>query len=158
MIFLLRYWKWIAVALAALTLVSTVVLHFRNDAKTREALAALQDEAENVVLATQAASGNDDVIWQTVPGQIVALGESVRNLKDGIAAQNLAIDEMAREAVRMKARARELQAIAEKAKAQRASALRRLSDMALEPGTREDCLTLLAEAETALDIAAEAMR
>lgn len=153
-----RHWKLIAAGLAVLALVSAVILHFRADARTRDKLAALQDETQTVVLAVQAASGNDDVTWETVPGQIVALGDSNRALKDSIAAQNESIDQMAREAVRLRKHASEMQAIANKARAQRASALARLSDMAITPGTRDDCLTLLAEAEAALDIAYGALK
>ncbi len=149
-------WRWIAAGLAVLALVTSVALHFRSDAKTRAALATLRDEAQTVVLATQAASGNDRIDWQTTPGQIIALGESNRALKASVELQNEAIDDLARKAVQAKARAAELQRIADKAQAQRQSALRRLSDMALEPGTRDDCLTLLREAEAALDLVREA--
>lgn len=157
-IFALRYWKYIAAGLAVLALVSTIVLHFRSDAKTRDKLALAQVWQTQVIDATKQASGNEGLRADTTPGQIIALGESVRNLKDGIAQQNRAIDEMAREAVRMKARQRELQAIADKAVAQRQSALRRLSDLSLQPGTRDDCMTLLAEAEEALDLVHGALR
>lgn len=149
-------WKLIGIALAVLAVVSAVGLHFRNDARTRDKLATLRDEAEDVVLATQAASGNDKVTWELVPGQVVALGESNRRLKDSIKAQNLAIDELARREVALKARAKELKIIADKAEAQRRSALKWLSDMTLEPGAKNDCMLLLAEAERALDIVKEA--
>ena len=59
-------------SIAVVALVATVAIHFRTDAKTRAALAALRDEAQTVVLATQAASGNDRIDWQTAPGQIIA--------------------------------------------------------------------------------------
>ena len=157
-VFALRYWKWIAAGLAVLAIVTTVALHFRADGKVRDALAKLQDEAATVVLATQAASGNDTVKWDTVPGQIVALGDSNRRLKESVAVQNQAIDDMAAEAVRLKAKASEMQAIANKAKAQRESALRRLSDLSLTPGTRNDCLQLLAEANNAIDLAYSALK
>lgn len=157
-VFALRYWKWIAAALAVLALVSTVALHFRADRKVRDALAKLQDEAETVVLATQAASGNDGVRWDTTPGQIVAMGESLRSLKQSIAVQNEAIDELARREVAAKAEAKRLTEIARKAEAQRASALRRLSDLSLTPGTRQDCVQLVREAEEALDIAYRALK
>jgi len=153
-----RYWKWIAAALALLALVSSVALHFRADRKVRDALAKLQDEAETVVLATQAASGNDGVRWDTTPGQIVAMGESLRSLKQSIAVQNEAIDELARREVAAKAEAKRLTEIARKAEAQRASALRRLSDLSLTPGTRQDCVQLVQEAEDALNIAYAALK
>lgn len=158
MLFALRYWKWIAAALVVVAVVATVALHFRADRKTRAALAALRDEVQTVVLATQAASGNDSVKWDTTPGQIIALGESVRALKASVETQNEAIDELARREVAAKAEARRLTEIARKAEAQRASALRRLSDLSLTPGTRGDCLQLLAEAEEALDLAHNALK
>lgn len=153
-----RHWKLIAAGFAVLAIVSTVALHFRADAKVRRELSDLKDSAQTVVLAVQAASGNDDVTWQTVPGQVIALGESNRALEDSIAVQNASIDELAREAVRLRKHASEMQAIAAKARAQRASALRQLSDMTTTPGTREDCLTLLREAEAALDLTMEALQ
>lgn len=151
-------WKWIACGIAVVALVATVAIHFRTDAKTRAALAALRDEAQIVVLATQAASGNDRIDWQTAPGQIIALGESNRALKASITEQNAAIDELARRAVAAKARAAELQEIADRAQAQRQSALRKLSNLTITPGTRTDCMQLLQEAEAALDITYQAAR
>lgn len=158
MLFAIRYWKLIAGAVCVLAITLSVALHFRNDANVRAELSDLKDSTQTVVLAVQAASGNDDVTWQTVPGQVIALGESNRALKDSIAVQNASIDELAREAVRLRKHASEMQAIAAKAKAQRASALRQLSDMTTTPGTREDCLTLLREAEAALDLTREALQ
>ena len=149
-------WRLILPALAGLAIVAILTAHLRNDARTRAALATLRDEAQTVVLATQAASGNDAVEWRTVPGQVLALGESNRALKGQVTAQNRAIDELAREAVRLKAHAAELKRIADKAQAQRKAALERLSDMAITPGTRSDCLLLLREAEAALDLVRDA--
>lgn len=149
-------WRYIGAAVGVIALLWAVVSHFDNDRDTREALAALRDEAETVVLAVQAASGNDDVEWHTVPGQVIAMGESNRAMKIKLTAQSQAIDEMAREAVRLKAKAAELKRIADKAQAQRKAALERLSDMAITPGTRSDMVVLLREAEAALDTVAEA--
>lgn len=149
-------WRYIAAAVGTIALLWAVVAHFDNDRDTRDALATLKDEAQTVVLAVQAASGNDDVEWQTAPGQIIALGESNRMLEGKVTAQNKAIDELAREAVRLKAKAAELKRIADKAQAQRKAALERLSDMAITPGTRSDCMMLLREAEAALDLVKEA--
>ena len=59
---------------------------------------------------------------------------------------------MAAEAVRLRKRADELKVIAAKAEAQRRAAYTRLSDMALTPGQRADCMALLREAEAALDL------
>jgi hypothetical protein len=107
---------------------------------------------DKIVLAVETASGNDKLTWRTATGQIMALGESNRRLKLSIEEQNLRIDEMAAEAVRLKAKATELKKIADKAEAQRAAALRKLSDMSLTPGSRDDCMQLLREAEEALDL------
>ena len=112
----------------------------------------LQAEAKAVVIAVRNASGNEDADWKTAPGQIVALGESNRKLKESVARQNEAVNELAREAVRLKARAAELKLIADRARSQRKAALERLSDMSITPGTREDCTQLLEEAEEALDL------
>lgn len=117
---------------------------------------ALDKEAVTVVGALREASGNSDVTWKTAPGQIVALGESNRALKQSIDQQNATIDEMARQAVALKAKAAELQRIADRARAQRQAALDRLSDMAITPGTRSDCMVLLKEANDALDLVREA--
>lgn len=109
-------------------------------------------EAGEVVKATKAASGNDKLDWKTTPGQIVALGQTVNGLKLSIAAQNERIDDMAAEAVQLKARASELKRIADQAQAQRRTALSRLSNLSITPGTRSDCMALLKEAENALDL------
>lgn len=114
-------------------------------------LEALRKEAGTVVVALKEASDNQTVTWATAPGQIIALGESVHSLKASIAEQNATIDEMAKQAVALKAKAADLKKIADKAQAQRQAALTRLSDMAITPGTRSDCMVLLKEAEDALD-------
>jgi len=118
----------------------------------KEKFETLHEEASTVLIALRAAADNPKLEWKNAPGQIVALGESNKTLKGAIEDQNLRIDEMAREAVRLQARAAELKRIADRAQAQRQSALRKLSDMAITPGTREDCMTLLREAEEALDV------
>lgn len=145
-------WKLIGAALAALALIAVIWSHFASDARTRRDLAKLTEEAGAVLFATQQAADNPDLTWTDTAGQIVALGESNRALKGEIAATNLRIDEMARQAVAAKAHAAEMVKIANKAKAQRAAALRQLSDMAATPGSRDDCMALLREAEEALDL------
>lgn len=145
-------YKIIGLALAALALIAVVALHFRNDARTRHERDALKEQASTVVIALKNASGNEQVTWETAPGQIVAMGESNRALKGQVAVQNERIDEMAAEAVRLNARASELRKIANQAEAQRQSALKRLSDMTINRGTRADCVQLLNEAEAALDL------
>lgn len=128
--------------------------HLREGWKNR--YETLVEEAGAVLAATRVASDNDKLEWDGTAGQIVVLGEDYREAKAAIAEQNRAIDDMAREAVRLRKKADELQAIASRAEAQRRAALRRLSDMTITPGTREDCMTLLREAEDALDLVREA--
>ncbi len=158
MLFVARYWKYIAAALAIIAVVSAVILHFRADGRVRDKLAEAIAWQATVIEATRTASGNEGVRADTTPGQIIALGESVRALKASVKVQNEAIDEMARREVAAKAEAKRLTEIARKAEAQRASALRRLSDLSLTPGTRDDCVQLVREAEEALDIAYGALR
>jgi len=113
-------------------------------------------EANTVVIALREASGNDKVAWDTAAGQIVAMGESAKAKDAAIAIQNERIDDLARRAVQARARADELRRIADRAEAQKASALRRLSSMAATPGTRSDCMTLIREADEALNLVREA--
>ncbi len=117
---------------------------------------ALAGQAGAVVAALRIASGNPGLKMADAAGQAIALGESVRALKVSIAQQNESIDAMAREAVRRRAEAARLREIADKAQAQRQSALKKLSDLSITPGTRSDCMTLLREAEDALDTVYEA--
>ena len=142
--------------LAAIGLIWSIAAHFGDDRDTRDALAIVKRQAAHVLVATRSASDNPKLGWKETPGQIVALGESNRALKGAISLQNKAIDELAREAVRLRARAAELKRIADKAEAQRTGALRRLADLTITPGTRGDCMKLLSEAETALDLVKEA--
>lgn len=121
----------------------------------KERFGVLTDQAGQVVLALEHATG-EAAEWETAPGQVVALGDAVRQRDEAIRVNNQRIDDMAAEAVRLRAKAAELKAIADRAEAQRRSALKRLSDMAITPGTRADCLTLLQEAETALNLVREA--
>lgn len=141
------------VAVALLLAWGLRVDHLR--AGWKERYEVLAGQADKVVLAISHATGQP-ADWSTAPGQIVALGEGIRARDDAIAASNQRIDDMAREAVRLRAKAAELKRIADKAAAQRASALKRLSDMSITPGTRSDCMTLLKEAEDALDLVREA--
>jgi hypothetical protein len=113
---------------------------------------ALAGQAGTVLVALRTASGNADLAWDGAAGQAIALGETNRSFRAAIVTQNRRIDEMAREAVRLKARADELARIADRARAARAAALARLGDMAATPGTRADCLALLREAEAALEL------
>lgn len=154
--FVTRHWQPLAGALAALLAVAFIWTHLAADARLRGKYRALTAQAGQVVIALRDASDNPRVKWDTAPGQIVALGESVKALRASVEVQNERIDAMAADAVRARAAAAELKRIADRAQAQRASALRRLSDMSVTPGTRADCMTLLREAETALDLVREA--
>lgn len=128
--------------------------HLRADWKDR--FEGLTLEAASVLGSTRRASDNPELEWKDAAQQIDLLGEDHRAAKQAISEQNQAIDDMAREAVRLRKRADELQRIADQAAAQRREALRRLSDMTLTPGTRADCETLLAEAEEALNLVRDA--
>ena len=128
--------------------------HLRGGWKDR--VEALTEQAGIVLLATREAADNPELEWEQASGQIYALGASNARLKVALSEQNERVDDMAREAVRLKAQAEELRRIAEKARAQRRAALDRLSDMEATPGTRSDCLVLLQEAEEALDLIREA--
>lgn len=156
-------WRWIGGGLIALAIVAAIWSHFAGDARTRDKLEErtaerdkLVQQSSTVLVAIRHASENPGLSWENAAGQVVALGEDHKQLKKSVDQQNQRIDDMAREAVRLKAEADEWQRIADRAEAQRRSALRRLSDMEITPGTRDDCLQLLREAEEALDLAREA--
>lgn len=150
--FLARHWKLIGIGLLAIALTIAIARgnHWRDIAHR------WQSEAQTVIIALREASGNDKVAWDTAAGQIVAMGESAKAKDAAIAIQNERIDDLARRAVQARARADELRRIADRAEAQKASALRRLSDMAMKPGTRSDCMTLIREADEALNLVREA--
>lgn len=153
--FILRFWPHLIGVVALLVLAATVWSHFATDARTERRLATITEQAATVVLRTRDAADNPKLTWALVPGQIVALGESNKRLKGAIEDQNATIDQWAREAAERRAEAGEWKRIADKAQAQRQSVLKRLSRDAVTPGTRDDCMTLLQEAETALDLARE---
>jgi hypothetical protein len=153
---MITQWKLIVLGIMVLGLVTTAWVHIAGDRRTQRQLAALTEQAADVLTATRAASDNPKLKWEGTAGQVAAMGETIRTLKVSIETQNQAIDELAEEAVRLRAKASELKHIADKAEAQRATALERLSNMALTPGTRDDCMTLLREAEDALDTVREA--
>lgn len=115
-------------------------------------LSELQAKVSNLVTAVQVASDNKDVTIDTAAGQIVLLGDSNKTLKFEIQKQNQRLDDMAAEAVKLKSKAKELQIIADKARSQKAAALKKLSDLTIDPEIKRDCETLVREADRALDI------
>lgn len=147
----IRAWGVLGCTLALALLVGWAlrVDHLRAGWKDR--FETLDKQAGAVLAATRTASDNPKLTWQNAAGQIVALGVERKTLIDALDQQNLKIDDMAREAVRLRAKASELKEIADRAEAQRSAALRKLGDSAATPGTRADCMTLLREAEDALD-------
>lgn len=155
MTFILRHWKLIGIAVILSALIAWGLRVDSLRAKYKDALAIMAAQAQVVVIKLREASDNSSVTWETAPGQIVALGNSNRTLKGEIVAQNATIAQWAREAADRKAEADEWRRIAAKAEAQRASALRTLGGMAVTPGTRDDCMTLIHEAEEALNLARE---
>lgn len=148
--------KWYFTAGLSLALIITIVglamsrNYWRNDA------VAMHRSADRIVVELQKATGNPDADWKSAPGQIIALGESRKALKQSVDIQNERIDSMAKEAVRLRAKADELRVLADKAQAQRRAAYSKLSQEAITPGTRDDCMQLLREAEDALDMIREA--
>lgn len=152
---LLRHWKAISVSLAIALLLAWGLRLDHLRAGWKERFDTLHGQAVKVVLAIEHATG-DKAAWDTAPGQIVAMGEGIRQRDEAIRANNQRINDMAREAVRLRAKAAELKRLADKAEAQRRGALKRLSDLAITPGTRTDCMQLLREADEALNIVREA--
>lgn len=151
-----RYWPFALAGIAAIAIIALVWSHFASDARTDRALKKLTGEAGTVLFRLRDAAENPKLEWDQAPGQIIALGESNKRLKGAIADQNATIDQWAREAADRRAEAEEWRKIADRAQAQRQGALKRLSAMSVTPGTRDDCMTLLREAEEALDLAREA--
>lgn len=117
---------------------------------------ALAAEAKTVLIATRDASDNPSLKWSDVASQVDNLGQSNRQFQAAIIEQNASIDQMAAEAVKLKAKASELRKIADTAQLQRKAALEKLNEMAITPGTRGNCEMLLKEANTALDLVREA--
>lgn len=146
--FVARY-PWQA-ACVALLCASAWLWHGWN--RTKADLKGLQDWRGQVVVAIKEASDNPDVSARNAVDQIRALGTSNRSLKTAITEQNARLDDMAARAIKLKAKAAQLQEIAAKARAQRQAALDKLSEMAVTPGTRDDCEQLLQEADHALDL------
>lgn len=115
-------------------------------------LSDLQAKVTNIVTAVQISSDNKDITVDTAAGQIVLLGDSNKTLKVEIEKQNKKLDDMAAEAIRLKAKQKDLQEIADKARAQKEAALKKLSDLTIEPEIKRDCETLVKEADRALDL------
>lgn len=152
----LKTYLYIGGAVIAALLVLAVKLHFAKDDRIEAERDSLFKWRSEAVEAVAEASDNRDTTNETAIGQIRAIGDSNRSLRAELDNQSQAIDDMAREAVRLRKKADEMKVIAAKAQAQRQAALRQLSDMSITPGTRDDCLALLKEANEALDIAREA--
>jgi len=119
-------------------------------------LEQLAAEATGVLAATRVASSNPELNWESVPGQVIALGEDRRDLEASVARLNRTVLEMAEDAVRLRAEAAERTRIAERARAQRDAAYKRLGDLSITPATRTDCMQLLREAEEAIDLLRQA--
>lgn len=155
---ILNPWKYagIAAITAAILLLiwGSRIDYLRESWKNR--YEKLSGEVSIVLDATRLAGDNSKLQWDGVAGQITAIGNANAGLKAAIGIQNKSIAVLAEEAVRLKAKASELRAIADKAQAQRQAALSKLDEMAITPGTRADCQTLLKEAEDALDLVRDA--
>jgi hypothetical protein len=112
-------------------------------------------ELNSIVVVVRTASGNPEVTGDTVKEQISALGDSNRSLKISLDQQSLAVDEMAKEAIRLKAKNKELQEIANRARDQRSAAMNKLSEMTISPSEAQTCEELIDEANRALDLVYE---
>lgn len=150
------FWPHILGSTVALGLIGAIFFIDQDRDYWRDEHKTLLGQVGKMVETVAFASDNPEVTWETAPGQVIALGEANRTLRISLDKQNKTIADQARETVRLKAHATELQRIVDQAKAQRDVALKRLADMAITPGEREDCMILLAQAEEALDIAWEA--
>lgn len=105
--------------------------------------------------ALRIASGNQELQLEGATGQIYALGDSNRRIRIELDETNQTVLAMAEEAVALKARAEKLQQIAERAERERDQALSELRSEALTPGTRDNLVKLVEEAEAALDLVRE---
>lgn len=140
-------WKYGALGSTILSLcLLGSTIYFRHDRNN------WVDIATNMLTAIKHASDNEDVTFKSAPDQILAIGDSNRVLKISLDQQNAKINEMAKEAIRLKADQKRLEEIANKAIAQRKTALEQLNKKAITPGKIQDCKLLVQEAEEALDL------
>lgn len=116
---------------------------------------ALHKEAGLIVAAIEQATGYRPA-WKEAPGAIVAMGQTVRSQRVEIEATNQRLDDMAREAIQRRANAVRKREIADKARASRRAAHAKLATMAATSSETQDCMSLLGEAETALNLLREA--
>lgn len=107
-----------------------------------------------IIATTQVAVGiksKAKITRDNVKTQISNLGDSNKKLKNKIDSQNKTITEMTNEAIKLRASKKELQALYDKAKAQRAAATKLISKLENEPTKYKDGVMLIEDAERALD-------
>lgn len=86
------FFKYLSGGLAiGLIALSVYVFALRGDVRE------LTNWQDDIVLAVQGASGNDEVTEDSAKDQILAMGRSVENLRRGIETQNAAVDKLADE-------------------------------------------------------------
>jgi hypothetical protein len=112
----------------------------------------LDAEAALVLTATRDESDNPALVWRDVPAQIAAIGKAKRDWQGTANLQSTRIDELGLETARLKALGEEARRKAEALIAKRDRTIARLSDQAIEPGDRADCVAQLHDVETALDL------
>lgn len=112
----------------------------------------LTEQASEVLLATRRASGHPKLSWDNAATQIDLIAAAGAEWKSTADQQTVKVDELGRETARLKALNAEERRKAEAIIARRDNAIARLSNMAIDPGDRADCVVQLREAEAALDL------
>ena len=98
------------------------------------------------------AIGNPDLKWKDVSQQVDRYAKGHAELQRQTIAANATINAMGAEAARLKRLNADMRAKADKAIAQRQTAIDRLARQALDPGERENCQQQIAAAQAALDL------
>lgn len=151
---ILNPWKPLGIAMSvAFVLMTAWALRVDSlRAEARDQYATLHLQADAVVAATQVAAENPTLKWADVPQQIAGMGAAYATLKGTVADQNSTLAGMKTEGDRLRAQGAQLQKEVAVAQAARASALDQLTQMANTPGDRQNCPTMLKQAESALDL------
>jgi hypothetical protein len=147
----IRLWGALGVLLAALALIGTVARLDHLRASWKAKYEALAESAGALVAVIRIESGNRTLSLANAGEQVRLIASSRKAWQGTAELQSARIDDLANETARLKALSAELRARAEAAIAKRDSAIRRLSNAALDPGDRADCAQQLFDAEAALD-------
>lgn len=151
----LNPWKWGTIGLAV-TLAITAgwgarVNHLR--ANWADKYAALDGQAQSVLMATRQATDNPSIKWPGVPAQITALASSNLELKSSIDTANGKVIALNAETLRLKNAGDALRWQLAAEQAGRQSLLVKLDAMAATPGDHQNCPALLSQTQDALDLA-----